>query len=200
VAGGINFTAVATGGSGTSCGLSAGNDIYCWGGIIFSNPETPVLLAGSRKFTSVTVGHWFACGIELGTTQAFCWGRLNNAGQQGNGTFTPSNLTPVAVSGGHSFVELAAGDAHVCGVTTTGQVYCWGDRRGGAIGDGVTNVSFVPQPVLVPGISAIAVRAGFNSSCALSAGGLVSCWGDDTQGTLGVNPADRFSNVPVIVP
>ena len=100
-------------------------------------------------------------------------------------TLVPSNLNPVAVAGGHSFVELAAGQTHACGVATSGQVYCWGDRHRGAIGDGVTNVSFAPQPVLVPGISAIAVRAGFNSSCALMAGGLVSCWGDDTQGTLG---------------
>ena len=189
VAGSQTFIAVGAGG-GSTCGLTTGNDVYCWGRIDFSFPATPAPLAGGRKFSAITVGNSFACGIELGTAQAFCWGRL----------FIGSNLNPVAVAGGLSFVELAAGQAHVCGITTSGQVYCWGDRRRGAIGDGLLFPAFASQPVLVPGISAIAVRAGNNATCALLASGSVACWGDDSEGTLGVDHADRFSNVPVLVP
>ena len=36
-------------------------------------------------------------------------------------------LTPIAIAGGHRFVQLTGGNGFVCGLTADGRVFCWGD-------------------------------------------------------------------------
>ena len=172
-----------------SCALTVNDEALCWGFVDPALPNMPAPVVGGLKFASLTVGNGFACGIQLGTSQAYCWGR----------NFTGSGLNPVAVAGGIAFTQLAAGDLHVCGMTATGAVYCWGDSTFGVIGDGNTSAGFVAAPVLLPGVTAIAVRAGGRASCVLTPGGTVMCWGDNRAGTLGPEPGNRQSKVPVLV-
>jgi hypothetical protein len=39
------------------------------------------------------------------------------------------------VAGGHTFTALTAGDYHTCGVTTGGEVLCWGLHPDAPLGD-----------------------------------------------------------------
>lgn len=74
-------------------------------------------------------------------------------------------------------VGVSAGEDHACATTDGGEVWCWGSRAFGAVGDGVVALDEV-GPRRVPLAAAVAeVRVGRFHSCARAAGGEVWCWG-----------------------
>lgn len=92
---------------------------------------------------------------------------------------------------GLQVVDLAAGYAHACAVTTDGRVRCWGRNHEGGLGDGSHGRS--ATPVLVRDVrGATAVVTGRMHSCALVEGGRVWCWGTDDSQQIG----DRGSSGP----
>ena len=173
VSGGLTFVAVASG-SLYTCALTAAGAAYCWGsnasGQLGSGPASlvdvplPTLVAGGLSFVFLSADNQndifdHTCGITA-TNAAYCWGE-NVAGELGAPTseicpgFFANNpphacaSAPVAVSGGLSFTKIAVGIDHTCGITTSGQMYCWGGNSNGQLGNGTTTPS--PSPVLVSG-------------------------------------------------
>ena len=53
----------------------------------------------------------------------------------------------MAVSGGLSFVAVAAGGSQTCGLTSGGMAYCWGGSYFGQLGEGTIAYSTVPVAV-----------------------------------------------------
>lgn len=80
---------------------------------------------------------------------------------------------------------IAANVEHRCAITRAGGLLCWGRNGRGQLGDGTTRDRAVPGAVggLTTGV--IAVITGEGHTCALTAGGGVKCWGDNTDGQLG---------------
>ena len=75
--------------------------------------------------------HWLAVGFA----SAFCVG--NPAlGQLGNGTTTPVITFREQITGTLTFSALAMGERHSCGLTSTGEVWCWGEGNNGQLGNG----------------------------------------------------------------
>lgn len=77
---------------------------------------------------------------------------------------------------------------------------CWGFNRSGQLGDGTQLNS--TTPVQVSGLSSgvIAIGAGGDNSCALTASGAVACWGTNLLGQLGNGDESRgISATPVAV-
>ncbi len=73
---------------------------------------------------------------------------LGESLQLGTGATTDSAV-PVAVAGGITFTSVSGGFGHMCGITTSGAAYCWGENENGELGDNTaTNRS---SPVLVLG-------------------------------------------------
>jgi len=106
---------------------------------------------------------------------------------------------PVAVSGGHVFQQLDAGHEHVCGVSASGEVLCWGTGSSGQLGNGDQDNRDVPTPISTPeGETFVMAGGGYYFSCALSDKGEVWCWGDNYYGTLG-DGTFNTSLVPVRV-
>jgi len=88
------------------------------------------------------------------------------------------------VSGGLSFNTLSAGGNHTCGVTTTGQAYCWGSNKEGQLGDGTRNRHGRPFPVS-GGLRFGGVSAGGSHSCGVTTDNTAYCWGLNWFGQLG---------------
>jgi alpha-tubulin suppressor-like RCC1 family protein len=201
VAGGLVFSTVSVG-SGYACGVTTGGAAYCWGaggyqlgtGTIGSGSAFPVAVSGGLAFASISAGS-STCGVTTGGA-AYCWGS-NQSGQLGNGTTVASGV-PAAVSGGLHFATISSSESNfVCGVTSGGAAYCWGDNLAGFLGNGTTASSATPVAVS-GGLTFASVSAGPLSSCGVTTNGAGYCWGDNTYGGLG-NASNTSSLIPVKV-
>ena len=153
------------------------------------------------RFTAVTAGGHYSCGLEeTGTIR--CWG-----GWYDSRTFEPSGqFRSVAVGADHTcavrtdntircwslgsssrafdppgqFRSVAVGAYHTCAVRTDNTIRCWGNH-----GEGQTKA---------PAGEFISVTAGYTHSCGLRPNGTVECWG----GTYGDNaepPSSQFTDL-----
>ncbi|MHB1313457.1 MAG: hypothetical protein ACYC3L_15675 [Gemmatimonadaceae bacterium] len=166
---------------------------------------------------SLAVGDKHACAVAIGGT-AYCWG-LNAHGQLGRSTAGAGNAArdssaaPVVLAG-VAFARLFAGKYHTCGLTATGDAWCWGRNDYGQLGGNTGVLPFntgTSTPVHVAGGPFRSLSLGELFTCgvtgspttdylgASSSAGTVYCWGDNSFGQLGIGSASG-GNAPVLVP
>ncbi len=137
-------------GFSTSCAITKAGQANCWGAI---GPEQasnrPVSLSGlSGQAKSIAAGGDHIC-VVLQNGGAQCLG-ANAKGQLGNGTTTESARFVVVKDLPAAVTAIAAAYDQTCALTTTGEVFCWGNNAAGQLGNGTTADS--PLPVKVMGI------------------------------------------------
>ena len=202
---GVSFQSIAAGNI-HACALTTEGKAYCWGWNQYgqlgnnstANSSTPVAvqMPAGVSFQSIAAGNIHTCALTT-TGQAYCWG-YGGSGQLGNNSTAVSRI-PVAVQmpAGVSFQFIAAGYAHTCALTTTGQAYCWG--YGDRLGNNSTTNSRIPVAVQMPaGVSFQFIAAGYYHTCALTNEGKAYCWGQGGSGRLG-NNSTTDSRIPVAV-
>lgn len=115
----------------------------------------------------------------------------------GNGSNVATNLQPVAVSGGHTFISLSAANQQICGMKSDGSAYCWGYNNWGQLGIG--SITDQNTPVAVNGgLDFEIVSAGAMHTCGLLSTGKAYCWGSNFNGRLGDNTIiDKLTPVAV---
>jgi alpha-tubulin suppressor-like RCC1 family protein len=196
------FSAIDAGGFHT-CGTTTGGAIYCWGYNTYgqlgdgtrTSRSSPVAYTGGVDIQSVTVGGWTTCGDDTGGSwHCWGWGRL---GERGDGVLTEVQLTPVAVQGGRTFDLVEIGAYHTCGVTGSGQAYCWGNNGQGQLGTDVATGETCSEgpcasiPLAVQGgltftfVEPGGVWAFREHTCGLAPNGSAYCWGRNDFGQLG---------------
>lgn len=143
----------------------------------------------------VTAGARHTCAL-LESGSVYCWGGNGN-GQLGDGSNTV-RLTPVPVSGLSGVTQISAGGFHTCARTRLGLAYCWGANGYGQLGTGDNSNRSTPVQVEGDLDEVISVATGSVHSCAITQGGGVQCWGENTSGQLGDGTTDS-SNLPVAV-
>jgi alpha-tubulin suppressor-like RCC1 family protein len=182
-----------------TCGLTANGVAYCWGenksgqlgnGTLVS-AASPVPVSGNLKFSSLSAGFTHTCGIDT-MDAAYCWGG-NWHGQLGIGTldgeqqYPCCRSSPVRVTGGLRVSSVQAGGIHTCGLTVSGEAYCWGNHKNfGQLGTADTDLRDRPLPVAVSGGHRfVSISAGI-PSCGITATGLAYCWGGGAVPELGI--------------
>ncbi|MEP7049439.1 MAG: discoidin domain-containing protein [Pseudomonadota bacterium] len=204
---GITPTQISPGPNYFGCARTSNSTARCWGynangelgnGTISTYSATPVTVSGLSTVTAVTTGENHACAL-LANNTVRCWGD-NSLGQLGNGTLTDSS-TPVTVTGISDATAISAGMVHTCALRSGGTVVCWGYNASAQIGN--ATAPYWPNattPAAVTGLSSVsAISSGGFHTCALSSGGGVSCWGDNSIGQLGNGGSPTKSFAPVAV-
>jgi len=220
VTGGVTFAAVS-GGRWHTCGLTSAGVAYCWGmatagrlgqvgvpsadSCDIDQQETtaralcvavPVVVPGVPPFQTLSAGGVHTCALTA-TGHAYCWG-ADRYGEVGDGGGVSAHgLPPTPVAGQHIFTSLNAGGWHTCGVTLTGEAYCWGYNNRGQLGDGSAVNRDVPVAV-AGGLRFASISAGASHTCGVTAVGSAYCWGDNYYGQLG-DGSSAGTNIPVAV-
>ncbi len=162
-------------GSFTTCGADVSGFAYCWeanprgemGDGTQDGSTIPLRVASDLAFVQLSSGIVQTCGIDIGGT-GYCWGD-DSFGELGlspsllvercGGQVLPCATKPVGVVGRQKFVDIETGfGSHSCGVSTHGNLYCWGLGVSGQRGDGtlstaVSTPSLVVEPAPFPASS-----------------------------------------------
>jgi alpha-tubulin suppressor-like RCC1 family protein len=161
-----------------------------------------VNLGTGRSAVQLTGGSLHVCA-RLDDGSVKCWGD-NGSGQlglgdelgRGGGAGQMGNSLP-AVDLGRTALQVACGtdNGRTCAILDDGTLKCWGNNTGGVLGLGDTLSrgsgpqqmgNRLPAVDLGLGRTALQVAVGNNHTCAILDDGSVKCWGDNSQGQLGL--------------
>ncbi len=178
----------------------------------------------------ISAGGYHTCALWRGDHKAAkCWG-WGMHGQLGYGTTenVGDGVKGMATVAGIPFIDfgannfptaIAAGKSHTCALLNQGRVKCWGLGDAGQLGQGNTSnigdgveghqsIAETPPINLGEGLTAVAITAGDQHSCALLNNGTIKCWGYGAFGQLGqgytLNIGDDVGlpvadNVPIVL-
>lgn len=155
-----------------SCVLHSTGHVQCWGGGQtgglgtgdINSTVAPVEPMGLSSVDELRVVDGNACALRHDGS-VWCWGPAD-VGQIGDGsmvhTTTPCingagapydcQLTPTQVTGVSGVSHIGVGGGHACALTTTGEVWCWGQSLRYQLGDAMRAMpSFSPVRVIALG-------------------------------------------------
>jgi alpha-tubulin suppressor-like RCC1 family protein len=173
----------------STCGITIGGKLYCWG----LGSTRPVAVATTLQFLSVSGGKSRGCAIAT-DSRAYCWAPADPS-------LSSAPSAPKLVPGGLLWRQISVGTYHhICGITTSNKVYCWGVGLWGELGLGPSGYNGSDVPVQIAGGRTYrSVTAGSYHSCAVTQTYKAYCWGLGIRGRLGAGDAIQGSDIPVAV-
>ena len=125
------------------------------------------------------------CWVKKSDKTLWCWGN-NYFGQLGLGD-TTSRKVPTQVKI-NNVSQVSAGQEHTCASKTDGTLWCWGANHDGQLGLGDTTSRNVPTQLYINNVSKVSTGfAHIAHTCASKTDGTLWCWGNNTDGQLGIN-------------
>lgn len=185
----------------STCVVRDDGAALCWGsnviGTLGDGTQTertrPSQVSGQGAGTTaqVSVGVHGACSLTTAGAVR-CWGD-NAEGElgfphPGGGNYW--SLVPVAVATlgpGSTVMVDASGSGFNCALSATSATVCWGANSFGTLGTGESSAPR-PTPGPVDGLGSgttAQISTGSRHACAVTSGGQVRCWGDNSYGQIG---------------
>jgi len=190
-------------------GLAAGNQhvcvvarrgrVLCWGSndhgqlaapLSITRSGAPQLVQLAGAAAAVASGSSHTCAL-LASGNVSCWG--GNANGQLGIRNNLDTVTPTAVDLPGAAVSLSTRRDHTCALLNDGSVYCWGQNDKGQLGIGTIVKTNKPQRVQQLAGPAVAVACGSTHTCVALSDGSAYCWGENTNGELGVGSTTSTS-------
>ena len=198
----VTYTSV-TAGMLHSCGITTASKIFCWGqlgGVTYSAPNEVAAVNGASWSTLGLSSTAQAVCATNSASLTMCWGE-GSGGQLGNNLYGAGvkSATPVLVkntSGGAfspAFVSTTTGYIHSCGLTASGNAFCWGENSEGQLGN--SSQVAAKTPVGAGALSFTKISAGNGHTCAIDSNADIYCWGTNVWGQLGLG--DRSRTLPI---
>jgi hypothetical protein len=214
VAEGITTATSITAGDQHTC-ATANHDrfkmVQCWGN---GWETTPGWIFGFDQVEQIDAFHERTCA-RMNDQRLMCWNRSETpsldgfagidfsvggnhycqahgpsgyrASCVGNNNY---NQLTMGIPGRPPIAAVSTGENHSCFLTAEGHVWCNGRNHLGQLGSGDTSAYGEPIQALVgpntPLSDVVQVECGDNHTCALTSNGQVWCWGDNTNGQLGI--------------
>lgn len=216
------IVAVSPGDSNVTA-LSHDGTVYTWGSYGGRNPPNATTVPGQVLAVSgsgvlsgvvaVSSGSQWAAALTA-DGRVVSWGFDLSDGRTGHGAASSSVLLPanvVRASDGQplsDIVAISAGYDFGLALTSTGQVWAWGDNHAGQMGQ---NTQYVMSPgaLQVKGVGGVGllsnitmVAAGGNHALVLDSSGRVFSWGSSGRGELGdgaAHPRENQALLPAAV-
>ena len=206
---GVTFKQI-TAGNGHTCALSAAGSTggagkaYCWGDGAYG-------ATGQGYCPPPVSGVKVKNGCSVGSVESH--GGSTLLGTPAGPPKSDPLWEPALVVGGHTYIDISAGNTHTCAIKDSGSAYCWGRDDWGNLGDGVDRSGlsspqdrvFEPTATQMPGgVTFSSISSGGVHTCALTAlgstggAGQVYCWGSGGDGELG-NGGTTNQDTPVQV-
>ena len=85
-------------------------------------------------------------------------------------------VAPTLVAGANSWAKISAGRFHSCGISTTGEAFCWGEGGFNQLGNGSTSDQTSPVKV-AGGHLWKEISAGQVHTCGVDVNSKLYCWG-----------------------
>ena len=203
--------------------LGLGDSTHRGGNIGDMGASLPALdLTPAGQISKIDLGINFGCAL-FSDGALKCWG-VNGNGQLGTEDLNNrgddpvemgSNLREINLGPGRSVKDFSAGGFSVCAILDNDQLKCWGLNDAGQLGledlvdRGGTILSMgvnLPYVNLGTGRTVKKVSVGDDFACAILDNDDLKCWGDNTNGCLGLGdivsrggtPGDMGDNLPVV--
>ncbi len=181
----LTLSAVALADNGRQFRVAVSNPL---GSTTSAAVSLSVAAAGpAPKSVVLAVGDTVCAGRSNGTLA--CWGTSGEGLVPGATTGTL--LRPATATGVPALSSLQGGLVHLCGLTATANVLCWGYSFDGQLGNGVQFSSNGALAPLAGMGGSLAVTSGEAFSCAIKADRTVACWGRNENGQLGIGSTSR---------
>jgi alpha-tubulin suppressor-like RCC1 family protein len=205
---GVDAAAAATVGIEHACVVTRTGKLQCFGrndsGQLGNGTATNSLVATDalvQNVRSASALDGATCAV-VQSGSVFCSG-LNQVGQLGQSTNIGRNigaLTPTLVPGLTNIRVVDGSALYMCGISSVGDVSCWGQNDSGQTGNGTAG--FRSTPTSVAGMSnASQIAVSTSHTCAVTTTGGVECWGRNFFGSLGVSQSPTMvSGAPVSNP
>lgn len=92
---------------------------------------------------------------------------------------------------------LTIGNIHKCAVKADGSAWCWGSQWYGELGSGAPGQLLQPGQVVGLSSGVKSISAGIHSTCAVTTGGALKCWGTGQKIGDGSTSGSNYSPVDV---
>lgn len=182
-------------GQGHSCGTKADGSLWCWGrnadrqagqndGALFRTPER---VGQDNDWLFAVSGQTHSCAVRNDKT-LWCWGgNLDGAPYPLGSAWSRDEAQPQRVSA-EKWQSVHTRGMSTCGLTTSGEAWCWGRNDEGQLG--LEDLTLLNEPTFIAR-GGTQVATGLLHTCGVSEARDVYCAGDNQHGQLGLGDGNR---------